>query len=330
MILYCPVYHREAMMFRTKLCELLGIQYPIIQGGMVWICMHELAAAVSEAGGLGVLAGGSMTVEELAEEIALTKAATKKPFGVNIPLLRPDAEALIDTTIAGGAAAVVSSAGNPKRFTQKIHDAGLKVVHVSPNVGLAAKAETAGVDAIVGEGIEAGGHDGFDEITTMALIPQLVKWVQVPVIAAGGIADARGFVAALALGAQGVQMGTRFAATFEARAHRNFKEAILGVGDTGTTVSARTLGPTRAIKNKLTERIAEAERAGVSKEELYDLIGEGRSQMASVDGNIEEGTVYCGQIGGVITELMHAGDVVRQTIGEAERLVGELSAAAKR
>jgi enoyl-[acyl-carrier protein] reductase II len=317
-------------MFRTKLCDILGIQYPIIQGGMVWICMHELVAAVSEAGGLGVLAGGSMTPEELAEEIKLTKAATKKPFGVNIPLLRPDAETLIDTTIAGGAAAVVSSAGNPKRFTGKIHDAGLKVVHVSPNVGLAVKAESAGVDAIVGEGIEAGGHDGFDEITTMALIPQLVAQLSVPVIAAGGIADGRGFVAALALGAQGVQMGTRFAATFEARAHDKFKEAILGVGDAGTIVSARTLGPTRAVKNRLTEKIAEAEKACVSKEELLEMIGEGRSRMASVDGDVEEGTVYCGQIGGLITELMHAGDVVKETIAGGEKIVKEMAEAAKR
>jgi enoyl-[acyl-carrier protein] reductase II len=312
-------------MFRTRLCEILGIQYPIIQGGMVWICMHELVAAVSEAGGFGVLAGGSMTCEELAKEIRLTKSATKKPFGVNIPLLRPDAEALIDTTIAGSAAAVVSSAGNPKRFTQKIHDAGLKVVHVSPNVGLAVKAQEAGVDAIVGEGIEAGGHDGFDEITTMALIPQLARRLQVPVIAAGGIADGRGFLAALALGAQGVQMGTRFAATFEARAHPKFKEAIISVNDTGTIISARTLGPTRAVKNQLTERIAEAERACVSKEELFELIGEGRSRMAAVDGDVEEGTVYCGQIGGLITELMHAGDVVRDTIQGAERLLRDLA-----
>ncbi len=317
-------------MFRTRLCDILGIQYPIVQGGMVWICMHELTAAVSEAGGLGVLAGGSMTPEELTEEIRLTKAATKKPFGVNIPLLRPDAETLIDTTIAGGAGVVVSSAGNPKRFTKKIHDAGLLVVHVSPNVGLAVKAQDAGVDAIVGEGIEAGGHDGFDEITTMALIPQLVGRLQVPVIAAGGIADARGFVAALALGAQGVQMGTRFAATFEARAHAKFKEAILSVDDTGTIISARTLGPTRAVKNRLTEKIAQAERACVSKEELYDLIGEGRSRMAAVDGDVEEGTVYCGQIGGLITELMHAGDVVRDTIEGAQRLVAELGAAGER
>ncbi len=317
-------------MFRTTLCDTLGIDYPIIQGGMVWICTHELVAAVSEAGGLGVLAGGSMTPEELAEEIRLTKAATKKPFGVNIPLLRPDAEALIGVTVTGGARVVVSSAGNPKRFTKRIQDAGLKVVHVSPNVGLAAKAEEAGVDAVVGEGIEAGGHDGFDEIATMALIPQLVKWLRVPVIAAGGIADARGFVAALALGAQGVQMGTRFAATHEAKAHPKFKEAILGVGDTGTVVSARTLGPTRAVRNKLTEKIAEAERAGVSKEELLDLIGEGRSRMAAVDGDVEEGTVYCGQIGGLITELMHAGDVVRQTIEGAEKLVKELGVTAQR
>ncbi len=311
-------------MFRTRLCDILGIEYPIIQGGMVWICMHELAGAVSEAGGLGILAGGSMTPDELGLEIGLTKEMTKKPFGVNIPLMRPDAETLIDVCIKGGAHAIATSAGSPKRFTRKIQDAGLRVIHVSPSVTLAAKGEEAGVDAVVGEGIEAGGHDGFDEITTMALIPQLVSRVNIPVIAAGGISDARGFVAALALGAQGVQMGTRFAATFEARAHKNFKEAILKVSDTGTVVSARTLGPTRAVKNKLTERISDAEKSGVSKEALLDLIGEGRSRMAAVDGDVEEGTVYCGQIGGMITELKHAGDVVKEIIAGAEKLVKEL------
>jgi enoyl-[acyl-carrier protein] reductase II len=308
-------------MFKTGLCDLLGIEYPIIQGGMVWICMHELAGAVSEAGGLGILAGGSMTPDELAAEIELTKAISKKPFGVNIPLVRPDAEALIDVSIAGGARVVATSAGSPKRFTQKIHDAGLVVIHVSPNVALAVKGSEAGVDALVGEGIEAGGHDGFDEITTMALIPQLVERVKTPVIAAGGIADARGFVAALALGAQGVQIGTRFAATFEARAHAKFKEAILSVSDTGTVVAARTIGPTRAVKNPLTERIVAAEKAGATKEDLLELIGEGRSRMAAVDGNVEEGTVYCGQIGGIVTELKHAGDVVKEIIADAEKLV---------
>jgi enoyl-[acyl-carrier protein] reductase II len=316
-------------MFQTKLCDVLEIEYPIVLGGMVWICMHELCAAVSEAGGLGALAAGGMTPDELAAEMTLVKERTKKPFGVNIPLLRPDAEDLINISIEGGARVIATSAGSPKRFTQKIHDAGLKVIHVSPNVPLAMKGADAGVDAIVSEGIEAGGHDGFDEITTMALIPQVVDKVSVPVIAAGGIADARGFVAALALGAAGIQIGTRFAATHEARAHAKFKEAILNVTDTGTVITARHIGPTRCVRNSLAERILEAEKGGATAEDLVELIGEGRSQAASVDGDIEEGTVYCGQIGGLITELKSAGEVISEIIEGAKRLVTGLQALGK-
>ncbi len=308
-------------MFKTELCDILGIEYPIIQGGMVWICMHELCSAVSEAGGLGVLAAGGMTVDELKEEMKLVKGLTKKPFGVNVPLLRPDAEELIDASIAGGVSVISTSAGSPKRFTGKIHDAGLKVIHVSPNVTLAEKGALAGVDAIVVEGIEAGGHDGFDEITTMALVPQAVDRVSIPVVAAGGIADGRGFVAALALGAKGVQVGTRFAATHEARAHPKFKEAIVNVTDTGTVLTARTIAPARGVKNSLTDRINKAEMAGATAEELYEMIGEGRSQMAAQNGDIDEGTVYCGQIGGMITGLKAAGDVVKEIISEAEAIV---------
>ena len=206
-------------MFKTKLCDLLGIEYPIIQGGMVWVSYHELCAAVSEAGGLGILAGGSMDPDELRRQIGLVKEKTKKPFGVNVPILRPDSEALVGVAIEEGVSVIATSAGNPSRFAQKIQGAGLRVLHVSPSATLAVKAVDAGVDAVVVEGIEAGGHDGFEEITTMALIPQVVDRVDIPVIAAGGIADSRGFVAALALGAQGVQMGTRFAATHEAQGH---------------------------------------------------------------------------------------------------------------
>ncbi len=306
-------------MFKTEVTRRLNIEYPIILGGMVWICMHELCAAVSEAGGLGVLAGGSMTADELKGEIESVREKTKKPFGINIPLLRPDAEDLIDISIEGGAAAVITSAGNPKRFTKKIKDAGLVVLHVSPNVTLAKKAEDAGVDIIVAEGFEAGGHNGFDEIGTMALIPQVVDNVSIPVVAAGGIADSRGFAAAFALGAGGVQMGTRFVATHEARAHKNFKDAILGVTDTGTIVTARTLGPTRCIKNPLAEKILAAEKGGAGVEELYELIGEGRSRKAAVDGDIVEGTVYCGQIGGLISELKSVKTVIDDIIKNSRK-----------
>jgi len=314
-------------MFRTRLCDILGIEYPIIQGGMVWICGHELAGAVSAAGGLGLLAAGSMMPDELEGEIEKLKKITDKPFGVNVPLLRPDAEELIDVSIAGGARAISTSAGSPKRFTGKIQEKGCAVMHVSPSVGLAGKGADAGVDILVAEGIEAGGHDGFDEITTMALVPQVVDRVKdknVPVVAAGGVADARGFVAALALGASGVQIGTRFAATVEAKAHENFKNAIVDVTDTGTVVTARSIGPTRCIRNPLAERILEAEIKGATKEELFDLIGEGRSQKAAVDGDIQEGTVYCGQIGGMIHDIKTAKEVIDDIITGAKKLVGEL------
>lgn len=194
------------------------------------------------------------------------------------------------------------------------------MLHVSPNVSLAKKAEDAGVDIIVAEGFEAGGHNGFDEIGTMALIPQVVDNVSIPVVAAGGIADARGVVVALALGASGVQMGTRFVATHEARAHKNFKDAVLGVTDTGTIVTARTLGPTRCIKNPLAEKILAAEKGGAGVAELYELIGEGRSRKAAVDGNIVEGTVYCGQIGGLITELKSVKNVIDEIIKNSRNI----------
>jgi enoyl-[acyl-carrier protein] reductase II len=312
-------------MFNTRICDILEIEYPIILGGMVWICSNELAAAVSEAGGLGTLAGGSMMPDELRKEISLVKEKTKKTFCVNIPLLRPDAEELIDISIDGGASVIATSAGNPKRFTKKIKDAGLKVIHVSPNVKLAMKGAGAGVDALVAEGVEAGGHNGFDEITTMALVPQVVDKVDIPVIAAGGIADSRGFVAALALGAEGVQMGTRFVATFEAKAHKNFKDAILNAIDISTIITARTLGPTRCIKNALSEKILEAEKGGVTTEELLEMIGEGRSRKAAVDGDCDKGTVYSGQIGGLITELKSSEEVIEDIIEGAKVLVKTLA-----
>ncbi len=316
-------------MFKTELCDLLGIEYPIIQGGMVWVSYSDLCAAVSEAGGLGILAGGSMTIDELREQIGLVKSKTKKPFGVNIPIARPDSDGLIGVSIEEGVNVVFTSAGNPKRFTQKIHDAGLKVIHVSPSATLATKAADAGVDAVVAEGTEAGGHDGFEEITTMALIPQVVEKLDVPVIAAGGIADSRGFVAALALGASGVQIGTRFAATHEASAHSNFKNAILNANDTGTVITGRRLGPTRCVRNKLTETIIAAENKGASPEELFQLIGMGRSQRATVDGDVEEGTIYCGQIAGLIAELKSAKEVITEIIEGAESLCKELEKISK-
>jgi enoyl-[acyl-carrier protein] reductase II len=309
-------------MFTTEICELFGIRYPIILGGMLWVGKADLVAAVSEAGGLGLLAAGGMSVSEIAEEIEKVKRKTARPFGVNVPLRRPDAAELIEASIAGGASTISTSAGNPKRFTSMIKDRGRRVMHVVANVSFAVKAEQAGVDAVVAEGYEAGGHNGHDEITTMTLVPQVVDAVTVPVVAAGGIADGRGFVAAMALGARGVQLGTRFLASYEAAAHANYKDAILRMPDDGTCVTGRTtVGPTRAIRNRLTDRIIEAERGGAKPDELSEMIGEGRSAMAAIEGDCDEGTLYCGQIGGAIRELKSAGRIVEDMISEAALII---------
>ncbi len=317
-------------MFKTVLCDLLGIEYPILQGGMVWVSYHELCAAVSESGGLGMLAGGSMAADEVKEQIRLVKAKTKKPFGINVPIAKPDSEDIINTAIEEGANVIATSAGNPKRFTQKIQEAGLKIIHVSPSPVLAAKAASAGVDAVVAEGMEAGGHNGFEEITTMALVPQVVERVDVPVIAAGGIANGSGFVAAMALGAQGVQIGTRFAATHEARGHSAFKDAILNVKNTGTVITGRSMGPTSCVRNKLAEQILEAERKGASSEKLFNMIGVGRSRRAAEDGDVEEGTVYCGQIAGIISELKSVKEVIAGIMEEATSLLKKLGETSKK
>jgi enoyl-[acyl-carrier protein] reductase II len=316
-------------MFRTELCDLLGIEYPIIQGGMVWVSYHELCAAVSEAGGLGILAGGSMLPEELKEQIQLVKQKTSKPFGVNIPIIRPNSSELMEVAVSEKVNVISTSAGNPKKFRQMIHDAGIKVMHVSPSATLAEKAAEAGVDAVVAEGIEAGGHDGFEEITTMALVPQVVKRVDVPVVAAGGIADGKGFVAALALGAKGVQMGTRFAATHEAQGHPKFKEAIVSANDSGTVITGRAFSLTRCIRNKLTEQIIEAERKGATPEELFNLIGVGRSEKATMEGDVENGTIYCGQISGLISELKSVKDVINETMEGAKSVFSDLQTSFK-
>ena len=308
-------------MFKTEICDLLGIKYPIIQGGMVWVSYHALCAAVSEAGGLGVLAGGGMTPDELRKEIELVKERTAQPFGVNVPIVFPHSEQLVDAAIEEGVKVVVTSAGNPKRFTPKIHDAGLKVMHVTPSVTLGMKAAKAGVDAVVAEGIEAGGHDGFEEITTMALVPQMVDKMDIPVVAAGGIADSRGFVAALALGAKGVQIGTRFAATYEALGHPDYKGAILQADDAGTVVTGRAIGPARCVKNRLAEAILEMERKGAGREELLQFIGKDRSRRAVERGDVQEGTIYCGQIAGLIDELKSAKEVIAGILGGAKALV---------
>jgi enoyl-[acyl-carrier protein] reductase II len=313
-------------MFYTKVCKILNIQYPIILGGMVWVGKARLVAAVSEAGGLGLLGAGSMTVQDITSETNEIKALTNKPFGVNIPLVRPDAVEIIDAALKCGASVISTSSGNPKVFTPMIHDSGAKVIHVVSSVKFAEKCEQAGVDIIVAEGFEAGGHNGFDEITTMTLTPQVVDAVKTPVVSAGGIADGRGFIAALAMGAQGIQMGTRFMATLESAAHDNVKNAIIQMSDEGTCVTGRTtVGPTRCLKNNITVCIASAEQKGSSPEELNELIGAGRSMTGFIDGDCDEGSIYCGQIGGAIKQLKSAKDVISDIISEAQAVLNRIT-----
>jgi len=312
-------------MFKTEICSILGIEYPILLGGMIWVGRSKLVAAVSDAGGLGLLGAGGMTIPEIEQDLEKVREKTKKPFGVNIPLVRVDAEDLIQASIRAGAKVISTSAGSPKRYTQKIKEQGCKAIHVAFNVAGARKCQEAGVDVVVVEGFEAGGHNGADELTTMAIVPQAVRAVDIPVVAAGGICDGKGFVAALALGAQGVQMGTRFIATHEAAPHPNVKQAVLHVTDNGTCITGRTLsGPTRAVRNKLSERILEAEKQGTPPEDLLEMIGEGRSIRACVEGECEEGTVYCGQIGGCIDTIKSAREVIEETISEAKGIIESL------
>jgi enoyl-[acyl-carrier protein] reductase II len=312
-------------MFKTPLCDLFGIEYPIILGGMLWVGKANLTAAVSEAGGLGIMGAGGMRIDEIESEIAIIKEKTRKPFGVNIPLVRPDSEEMIDAAITNGASVIATSAGSPQKFTRMIQDRGCRVIHVVANVKFAQKSAEAGVDAVAAEGYEAGGHNGHDEITTMALLPQVSSTVQIPVIAAGGIADGRGLVAAFALGAQGVQMGTRFLATYESGAHEKYKDAVIRMADDDTCVTGRTtIGPTRAIKNKLTAMIVNAEKGGATPEDLFELIGEGRSIKACIEGDCEEGSMYCGQIGGHIKTLKSAKQVIEDVIAEAKAVITSL------
>jgi enoyl-[acyl-carrier protein] reductase II len=317
-------------MKKTRVCDLLGIEYPIIQGGMTWIANAELAAAVSNAGGLGIIspnagmASDGNPIDNLRGQIAKARSLTSKPFGVNLPLQDPTIKEEIDVVIDEKIPIVTTSAGNPATYTQYLKDAGVKVLHLVASVRHAAGAERRGVDAVVAEGYEAGGHNGFDELPTFVLVPQVVDAVQVPVIAAGGIADARGFVAALALGAEGVQIGTRFVATRECIAHQKVKEAIVEAIDTGTAISGRKLGPTRGLKNELTTKVLEMESHGASAEELQSFIGARRARMGKLDGDLVEGEVYCGAAAGIIKGIVSAGEVVREIVEGAEAVLTRL------
>ena len=318
-------------MKKTRLCDLLGIEHPIIQGGMVWIANAELAAAVSNAGGLGLIsptAGMSRNgdqVDNLKQQIKTAKSLTSKPFGINLPILgNPQIEDLIAAVIDERVKVVVTAAGNPALYTSRLKEAGIKVLHVVAAVRHAQSAERRGVDGVIAEGYEAGGHNGLDELPTFALIPQVVDAVAIPVVAAGGIADARGVVAALALGADGVQMGTRFVATHECIAHPNFKEAILKANDIDTVITGRKLGPTRVLKNELATKILEMEAVGASVEELIAFIGSSRSRTGQFEGDLVSGEAYCGSIAGMIKETNSAGEVIRSIVDNYETVLASL------
>ncbi len=300
----------------NKITNLFKIKYPIIQGGMIWCSGWELASAVSNAGGLGLIGSGSMYPDILREHIKKCKAATDKPFGVNVPLLYPQTDEHIKIIIEEGVKIVFTSAGNPKKYTSFLKESGITVVHVVANVKFAKKCEEAGVDAIVAEGFEAGGHNGFEETTTMALIPQVRRVVSIPLIAAGGIGTGRTMLAAFALGADGVQIGSRFVASIESSAHPEFKKAVIEAGDGDTKLTLKKLVPVRLVRNEFFNRINDAETGGATREELIEMLGKGRAKLGMFGGDLQEGELEIGQISGLIDEIKPAGRIIEEIVKE--------------
>jgi enoyl-[acyl-carrier protein] reductase II len=291
------------MASRSLISSLFNIELPIVQAGMVWVSGGKLAAAAAEAGALGIIGAGSMQPDLLRQHIRKAKALTKKPLAVNIPLLYSKVEEQIEIALAEGIRIFFTSAGSPKTYTKLLKDKGCVVVHVTSSPDLAIKCEAAGVDAVVAEGFEAGGHNGRDEITTMVLIPQVVDAVKIPVIAAGGIGDGRGIAAAFALGAHGVQIGSRFAATQESSAHQNFKQAIVDAGAGATMLSMKKTVPVRLLKNKFYEGVTKLEEQGATKEALIEYLGKGRARLGMLEGDLQEGELEIGQVAGLIHDL---------------------------
>ncbi|HBS87254.1 MAG: 2-nitropropane dioxygenase [Bacteroidetes bacterium GWF2_38_335] len=309
----------------NKITSLFEIKYPIIQGGMIWCSGWELAAAVSNGGGLGLIGSGSMTPEILLEHISKCKKATNKPFGINIPLLFPSADEFIQIAIKENIKVVFTSAGNPAKYTATLKQHGIKVVHVVANVKFAKKCEEAGTDAVVAEGFEAGGHNGKEETTTMAMIPQVRKEISIPLIAAGGIATGSQMLAAFALGADGVQVGSRFVASQESSAHPNFKQKILDCNDGSTKLTLKQLVPVRLIKNKFLEQVEELEKRGATNEELLVLLGKGRAKSGMFEGNEDEGEMEIGQVSGLINTILPASEIIKNMIAEFNAARNELT-----
>lgn len=307
---------------KTRITELLGIKYPIFQGGMAWIAESTLAAAVSNAGGLGIIAGGSAPIDYLREQIRRCKSLTDKPFGVNIMLMSPNAEELAQLVIEEGVPVVTTGAGNPGKFMAAWKEAGVKVIPVVPSVALAKRMERSGADAVIAEGTESGGHIG--ENTTMCLVPQVVDAVEIPVLAAGGIADGRGIAASFMLGAEGVQVGTRFLAADECQINPVYKELVVKAKDTDSVVTGRYTGhPCRNVKTKFSKMLANGEKDGSLTPEQFEEVTLGSLRKAVQDGNLDEGSFLCGAIAGMIKEVKPCKDIIEEMFGEAEALLSK-------
>jgi len=304
------------MTIKNKITELFYIKYPIIQAGMVWVSGWKLASAVSNNDGLGLIGAGSMKPDLLREHIQKCKAATNKPFGVNIPLLRGDAEELVKVVIEENVKIVFSSAGHPGKFIDVLKKNDITVCHVVPSIKFALKAESVGCDAIVGEGVEAGGHNGADELTTFALIPQLVDTVKIPIIAAGGIADGRGILAALSLGAEGVQIGTRFAVTQESSAHPKYKQRVVEAKDNDTVLVLKKIGMARMLKNKFSNEAITAEYSGADAVKLKEILGQKRERLGIFEGDADEGMMEAGQGSGLIKDIPSVKELMSRLINE--------------
>jgi enoyl-[acyl-carrier protein] reductase II len=303
---------------KNKIVELFDISFPIIQAGMIWCSGWELASAVSNEGGLGIIGSGSMYPSILEEHIIKCKQATNKPFAVNLPMLYPDIDKHIETIIKYKVPIVFTSAGNPKTWTSHLQSNGIKVVHVVSSLKFALKAQEAGVDAVVAEGFEAGGHNGRDETTTMCLIPKVAKEISIPLIAAGGIGTGRGMLAAMNLGADGVQIGSRFVATPESSAHQNFKDYVVKSNEGDTLLTLKELTPVRLMKNEFFEKVQEAYKNDASINELQELLGRGRAKKGMFEGNLVDGELEIGQVSSLINEIKPAADVLREILHEFE------------
>ena len=300
----------------NRICNLLGIKYPIIQAGMIWCSGWELASAVSNAGGLGIIGSGSMYPDILRDNIRKCKAATSKPFAVNVPLLYPDIDKHMAIIVEEGVKIVFTSAGSPKTWTRQLQQHGIKVVHVVSSSKFAAKVEEAGCDAVVCEGFEAGGHNGREETTTMVLVPQVRQATRLPLIAAGGIATGKAMLAVMVLGAEAVQIGTRFVASVESTAHQNFKNALTALQEGDTMLSMKKVVPVRLIKNDFQKRVQEAEDRGATKEELEQILGRARAKKGMYEGDMAEGELQIGQIASFVKQIKPAGDIVNEIWAE--------------